>query len=242
MARHILIVDESQMMRRVLQARILANLDDAVILEASGIEQATQVMDTDTVHLIVYSWDVQDERGLQFCKNAVVCKNGPSIPFLFLISDKKEHMAMAAELVGKAYLALPCSPEEMARAIDRVCSPIKLRQTKRYSIGDTNAIIDQRQVRIEATVLNVSAGGSLCEFELDPQFNSAFPMTLTIQFNGEEGPVIVKDLSAVVSTMLVVSRHSDQTPKQTRMGFKFINLSDQARDILAQVFTHAEDN
>lgn len=241
MARHILIVEESQMMRRVLQAQIFANLDDVVILEANGIEQASRIIDTDTVHLIVYGWDTHDEEGLQFCKEAVVCKNGPSIPFLLLISDNKEHVAIAAEVVGKAYLAMPCSPAEMAQAIDRVCSPVKLRQTKRYSIGDTHALIEQRQIRMEASVLNVSAGGSLCEFELDSQFNSAFPLTLSIQFDGEDGPVAVKDLNAVVSTLLVVNRHSDQTPKRIRMGFKFVHLPDFARTALTQVFAQAED-
>lgn len=241
MARHILIVDESDMMRRVLQARILANLDDAVISEASTIEQATRIMDANTVHLILYSWDIQDEMGLQFCQETAAGKNGPAIPFLFLISDKREHVAMAEELVANAYLVMPCAPEVLARTIDRVCSPVKLRQAKRYSISDTRALIEQRQVQVESQVLNVSVGGALCEFELDPLLNSAFPVLLSIQFSGEEEQETVKELSAVATTMLVITRHSDQTPKRIRLGFKFVHLTDTAKATLARVLAQAEE-
>jgi DNA-binding NarL/FixJ family response regulator len=241
MARHILIVDESGMMRRVLQARILSTIDDAVISEASSIAQAAHVMDTSTVHLILYSWDIQDEMGLQFCKESAAGRNGGVVPFLFLINDKKEHVAMAYELVGNAYLVMPCSAEELARAIDRVCSPVRLRQAKRYSIGDTRAVIEQRQVQVEAQVMNLSAGGSLCEFDLDPHLNCAFPMIMSIQFGGDEGQETVKELSVVATNMLVITRQNDQTPKRIRMGFKFVHLPDFAREIFTRAFAQAED-
>lgn len=241
MARHILIVDESEMMRRVLQTRILANLDDAVISEASGVEQAAQLLGEKTVHLILYSWDIQDEKGLQFCKSAAAGKNGAPIPFLFLISDKKEYIDMAADLVGKAYLAMPCSAEALAHAINRICNPVKLRQAKRYSITDTRAVITQNQVRMEAAVVNVSAGGALCEFEPALQFNSAFPVTMSIDFKNDEGLVTVSDLGAVATNMLVMTRHDDHAAKSLRMGFKFICLTDAAIKILERIFTQIKE-
>lgn len=241
MARHILIVEESGMMRRVLQARILSTIDDAVISEASAIAQATQIMDTSTVHLILYSWDIQDEMGLQFCKESEAGRNGAPTPFLFLINDKEEHVAMAADLVGNSYLVMPCTAEALASAIDRVCSPVKLRQTKRYSISDTRAIIEQRQVQVEAQVMNLSAGGSLCEFELDPNLNGAFPMTMSIHFSGDDGQETVSDLTVVATNMLVLTRHNDQTPKRIRMGLKFVHLPDTARDTFARAFAQAEE-
>ena len=242
MARHILIVDESDMMRRVLQTRIHANLSDAVISEAKGIEQATRVLRENTIHLILYGWDVQDEKGLQFCMQAAAGENGPPIPFLFLIGDKKEHVQMAAELVGNAYLSMPCSTETLARAIDRFCHPVKLRQDKRYSLNDTSAVIEQRQVRMEVQVLNVSTGGALCEFDLDPQFNGAYPVMMSIQFSSENGSVAIDGLQAVATNMLVIARHDDQTPKRLRMGFKFVNLSDFARQTFARIFSQSEEN
>lgn len=241
MARHILIVDESDMMRRVLQTRINANLSDAVISEAKGIAQATQVLNDNTIHLILYSWDVQDERGLQFCKKAAAGENGPPIPFLLLIGDKKEHVEMAAELVGNAYLSMPCPPEALTRAIDRLCHPVKLRQDKRYSINDTSAVIEQRQVRMEVQVLNISTGGALCEFDLDPLFNGAYPVMMSIQFSRENGSVSIDDLRVVATNMLVIARHNDQTPKRLRMGFKFVNLSDFARQTFARIFSQSEE-
>jgi CheY-like chemotaxis protein len=241
MARHILIVDESDMMRRVLHARIHANLDDAVIFEASGVEQAAEFLHKNTVHLILYGWDIQDEEGFQFCKNAAAGRNGAPVPFLFLISDKKEYIEMAAELAGTAYLTMPCSAEVLAQAIDRICNPVKLRQAKRYSISDTRAVINQRQIRMEAAVVNVSAGGALCEFESDSAFNSAFPVMMSIQFTTEEGLVTVTDLSAVATNMLVMTRHGDQTAKCLRMGFKFIHLTDFALETFDRIFTQLEE-
>lgn len=241
MARHILIVDESDMMRRVLQARILANLDDAVISEANGVAQAKHFLKKNTAHLILYSWDIQDEEGLQFCKNAAAGNIGAPVPFLFLISDNKEYIEMASDLVGQAYLTMPCSADALSQAIDRICSPVKLRQTKRYSINDTRAVISQRQTRMEASVVNVSAGGALCEFELDSQFNNAFSVSMSIQFNTEEGPVTISALSAVATNMLVITRHEDQTAKCLRMGFKFIHLTDSAKKTFDQIFTQLEE-
>jgi DNA-binding NarL/FixJ family response regulator len=242
MARHILIVDESDIMRRVLQARILTNLDDAVIYEAGGVEQAAQLINDTTIHLILYSWDIQDEEGFQFCKNVAAGKNGPPIPFLFLISDKKEYIAMAVELVGEAYLTMPCSTEELAQAIDRICHPVKLRQAKRYSINDARAVISQRQVRIEAVIMNVSSGGALCEFELDSQFNIAFPVKMSISFtNEDEGLVLIDDLSAVATNMLVMTRHEDQTGKRVRIGFQFVHLADSANKTFDRIFTQLEE-
>jgi len=240
MARHILIVEESDMMRRVLQARILSHIDDAVLSEARDLEQANHVMGANPVHLILYSWDIQDEKGLQYCLASAAGKKGAPVPFLFLISDKKEHVAMAEELVGNAYQVLPCSGEVLARSIDRICSPVKLRQAKRYSIQDTHATIMQRQIQMEAEVVNLSAGGSLCEFDLDPQVNYAYPLTMSVRFGGGQDEA-VNDLGVVATNMLVISRHADQTPKRVRMGFKFLLLSASAQDLFARVFAKAEE-
>lgn len=241
MARHILIVDESEMMRTVLGARILSVLDDAVILHACGADEIGQIVDREVVHLILYSWDIQDEIGLQLCTKLAQREDGPQIPFLFLIGDKKEHVEMATELVGSSHLVMPCPPEALCRAIDRVCSPVTLRQAKRYSIGDTCAVIEQRQVRIDATVINISIGGALCEMDLDPLFSWAYPLMLSVQFSGEQGSVEVNDLRGVISNMKVMTWHSDQTPKRIRVGVKFLGVSDTVRDVLDQVFTQTED-
>lgn len=241
MARNILIVDESDMMRRILHARIHTSLDDAVIYEASGVEQAAQFVSKNVVHLILYSWDILDEEGFQFCKNIAAGQNGVPVPFLFLISDKKEYIDMAVELVGPAYLVLPCPTEVLAQAIDRICSPVKLRQAKRYSISDTHAVITQRQVRIEAAVVNVSAGGALCEFELDAQLNSAFPVSMSLRLNDGEGVVTIDDLRAVATNMLVMTRHEDQTAKSLRMGFKFVGIPGIAQETFDRIFAQLEE-
>lgn len=241
MARHILIVDESEMMRRVLGARILSVLDDAVILQANGVDALGQIVDRKEVHLILYSWDIQDEIGLQLCTRLASRDDAPKIPFLFLISEKKEHVEMAAELVGSSHLVMPCPPETLCRAIDRVCSPVTLRQTKRYSIGDTHAVIEQRQVRSEAAVINISTGGALCELDLDPMFSWAYPLKISIKFATEKGPVEINDLPGVISNMKVMSRHPDQTPSRIRAGVKFLNLCDAVMDVLDQVFAKAEE-
>lgn len=241
MARNILIVDESDMMRRVLHARIHASLDDAVIYEASGAEEASQFVRKHTVHLVLYSWEIQDEEGFQFCKGIASGKYGVPIPFLFLISDKKEHIDMAEELVGAVYLVLPCPTEVLAQAIDRICSPVKLRQAKRYSISDTHAVIIQRQVRLEAAVVNVSAGGALCEFELDAQLHIAFPVNMSLQLYDGERQVTIDDLRAVATNMLVMTRHEDQTAKRLRMGFQFIGIPGFAQETFDRIFAQFEE-
>lgn len=241
MARHILIVDESEMMRRVLGARIMSVLDDAVILQAHGADAVGPILERETVHLILYSWDIQDEIGLQLCTKLASRDDGPQIPFLFLISDKKEHVEMAAELVGSSYLAMPCPPEILCRAIDRACSPVTLRQTKRYSISDTQAVIEQRQLRSDAAVINISIGGALCELDLDPLFNCSYPLMLSIKFNGDQGLVEVNDLHGVISSIKVMTRYPDQSPRRIRAGVKFLSVCDAVRDILDQVFAQADE-
>ena len=241
MARHILIVEESDMMRRVLQARILSSLNEAVISEAAGIGQAKGVIARSTVHLILYGWDIHDRKGLDFCRRVAAGGNGAAIPFLLLVNDQREHLELAAELAGNAYLALPCSAEALAQAIDRVCSPAALRQAKRYSLLDTQSVIEQRQVRIAASVQNISLGGALCEFEMEPQLNSAYPCMLTLIFAGEDGPVQVGEIRAVVSNLLVIDRHPDQTPKLIRLGLKFLQLSGPGQERLEQILSQSQE-
>ena len=239
MARHVLIVERSSALRHVLQARILAILDDVVISEASGIEQACYVLDNNTVHLVIYGWDAPDRKGFDFCRRELGERRGGEIPCLLLVNSGKESDAgKLAEGGLTSYIRMPCTDSELGAAINRACDPLGLRRSKRYNMTGVRGVIEQRKLKVDMEVINFSSGGVLCEFEVGLQFNCADPAMISITFTEQD--LRADRLHSVVSSLKVITRNSDYTPHLIRVGFKFINVPEQAAAVLNEVFARAE--
>ena len=241
MARHVLIVEKSHMTRRVLQARILAILDDVILSEAADTDEAAALIKKSTIHLALYGWDAEDDQGIIFCNQELKTANEEPIPFVFLVANPTKKAVAILEEQGVAnYVKMPCAAKDLAGAIDQACHPSSLRESKRYFISGSHGLIEQRNLTIDCKVLNVSLGGMLCEFEMDAHFNCIDPVMISSSFGTDA--TRVENIYAILSNIKVVERNTDYTPKLVRMGFKFLNLAEESKNALTSILDQAEEN
>ena len=239
MARHILMAGKSDSDRRNLEASLLATYDDVVISEVNNVEQAKAILSNNAIHLVIYALEADDTAGLDFC--AGIAAYGPEGLMPCIILAYSELAVSEAVKQGlDSVLKMPCSSTKLVELINKVCNPVHLRKAKRYSIQGTEEVIEQRNLRLQSVVLNISSGGVLCEFEPLPMFNLCDPVMITLQFM-ENNPILSDTkIYAILSNMKVVECNSDYTPFKIRAGFKFIFLPQEALEALNLIFDNAD--
>lgn len=239
MARHILMVGKSASIRRNLESDLLAMYDDVVLSEVNTVPQVELSLANSSIHLVIYVMDADDQEGLHYC--ADISSADPEImpPCLVLACDR----VTAGEAKGhgiKNVLMMPYSADKLADIINRICNPVGLRQSKRYSIPKTTAIIKQRDLQMKAVVLNVSSGGVLCEFTPVYTFRIVDPVMLTLQFLNKNSALAASKIYAISSNMKVVERNDDYTPRKIRVGYKFITVSPDTLAALNIIFQEVD--
>ena len=242
MARHFLLVEKSDLMRKILHTRILANINDAVISEVLSNDEVIAHIEKNPCNLVLSSWDVTDPKGLDLVKNMRQHEKGKSIPCIILIGDeaKYENQLMAAGI--KEFLKMPCSPQLLTETINRVCNPVSLRASRRFSPPDTLVYIEQRTAIANGKVLNISAGGLLCDLDYDQAFNFLEPVMMSVVVLLEGKDERVEGLFAVMSNLKVIERNSDFTTKQLRLGVAFVNTPKATLQTLESLLEKADQS
>lgn len=241
MARNILIVDRSISMRRIIAAMVQANVNDAVLSYASDYDEAARMVKARGSHIVISTWDSSDSGGQTFFQ-AIQSENpaGQSIPIIALVAQ--EHAGKLARVAAVEEVLMPCTAEALADVINRVCNPVTLRQSKRYSLPDTTVILVQDGVeQVGAVVVNISSGGLLCEMEYPTHFNCALSMMVSVIFNLQGEELAATGLLSAFTAIKVIARNPDHSPKRIRLAFYFITVPQAAADIMNRVFVHAEE-
>ncbi len=237
MARHILLAGKISARRRCLEADLLAMYDDVVVSEVITVQQAGAALANGNIHLVIYALDSDDEAGINFCADTV--SNGKNnLPCLVLATDQKVTDEAGRRGI-KNILTMPYSTDKLAEIINRICNPVGLRKSKRYSLPDATAEIMQREMRIKADVLNLSYGGVLCEFKPDYMFRISDPVMINLKLSDGNLPEDHK-IYAIPSNMKVLERNADYTLLKIRVGFKFITLSAKVLDCLRIIFNDVD--
>lgn len=237
MVRKILVVDESSTMRRIIHTMILANINDAVVEEVANKSEALTWLASKDCHLILCSLDVVDLRGFELYRE--LQESGKEIPFVMLFAKQEKFLQMAKQHGLAEYLLMPCSAKVLTDTINRVCNPVSLRRSTRYSAQGTTATIEQGRVAVEADVINISEGGVLLEFDHRPELNLTAPVMMAVSFTIEGKKLVAPGLYSTMGNMKVVERHSDLTPKRFRAGFVFV-VTTAAKPIFEKVFSALE--
>ncbi len=243
MPRKILIVDQSASIRRILRTMILANINDAEISEAENSSSATDFLATDPQHIVLFSWESSSEQWLRFVKQTKADPDNHRLNFILFTSSPDDERFDKARQSGVAHrLITPCSPETLTDLINRACNPALLRHTRRYNVPDSVANLAQGVACLDATIINISMGGMLCEIPLTEELDWTVPLLASVTFpaadNGQ--PVAVANLFSVISSFFVQKRNSDFTPKTIRISMRFLNLPPDAEAKLSSVFSQAE--
>jgi DNA-binding NarL/FixJ family response regulator len=243
MARHFLLVEKSETMRKIFHSKILANIDDAVISDVSGNGDVFHHIEQNPCHLVLCSWDVTDPEGFNLVHELKRHAKGKSIPCIMLLlgdDDKYEEQVVAAGI--KDYLKMPCPPKLLSDTINRVCNPVNLRASKRYSLADTIALLEQRTADTKGEVLNVSTGGLLCDLDYDENFNFAEPMMMSVVIRTEGAEETVEGLYSIMTNLKVLARNADYTPRKIRIGVTFVNTPKETKSRLEALLEKTEQS
>ncbi len=239
MARHILITGCSSRKRRKLESNLLSMYDDILISEVRKVSQAREALTHNIVHLLLYVLTEKDDDGLDFCREISRPESDNHTPCIILVDEQRA--AHAGLHHGLQYILPLNSPSsELGTLINKICNPMAMRLSPRYSIPKTEAIIAQRDRQLQTDVLNISSGGLLCEFTTDNIFQVCDPVMITINFTGDDEIASLKEIYAVLSSLKIIERNPDFTPLKIRAGFTFIIIPPVVEKRLRKIFTEAE--
>jgi CheY-like chemotaxis protein len=242
MARKILVVDASPMMRTIIRTTIQSNLSDVVVLETNDGQEAVAQIKKEKCDLILSSWELPVLDGVELFWKIREIPERKNIPFVLLTSKEEDEQHPLIKESGIKYcLPTPFKSQVLVEIINRLCNPISLRASTRYSIPRTEVEIAQSREQYLANMVNISEGGVLCEMDLAEAYNIHLPVVITITFPPDFENLVVRGLHATLVQLNVLSHSVDHTPDKVRIAYKFIQVPSDAQHAMQKVFSLAAE-
>lgn len=237
MARNIIILDSSASMRRIIRTMIQATVNDAVVSEAQDAEEARGLIEDAHYHLVMFSRESSNKKWLEFAQKRLALPEGQRTNFILFTSSKKQDYLEEIKRYGiHEHIIIPCAPNVLGELIARTCTHFSMRATRRYSIHDACANLEQGSRSFPAEVINFSEGGMLCELDAPAQLNWFLPTMISMEFNLDGGMLRVAGLYSVARRLMVVESNPDYSPRRIRLACRFLSVPEESRKQLAQVF------
>lgn len=237
MARNIIILDSSASMRRIIRTMIQATVNDAVVSEAQDAEEARGLIEDAHYHLVIFSRESSGKKWLEFARKRLALPEVQRTNFVLFTSMKKQDYIEEIRRYGiEEYFTIPCAPNVLGELITRLCTPFSLRKARRYSVPDAIASLEQGGSSFPAEIVNFSEGGLLCELDASSQFNWCMPAMIGLELNLEGAMLKVVGLYSVVRRLMVVESNADYSPRRIRLACRFINVPEESKKQLLQVF------
>jgi CheY-like chemotaxis protein len=237
-----LLINESQLLRKIIKAYVLAELTDMVVeaVETSeeGLDQARQK----EYDLILSGQEMTGLDGIEIFKRLKQSGPNQDTPFILMTStssvEQQERLARAGL---KHILYSPFTAEKLARLIDEVSHPRDKRQHARFNIAGAEAWVYMGEQGVSVAALNVSRAGLLGEFKPPRAYQTSWrPVKLDLIFPADYGSRRIEGVSASPVRAEVMSWQEDDTPKVMRMAWHFLDLSGAAGRALDEVLGQAK--
>ncbi|MFZ5775590.1 MAG: PilZ domain-containing protein [Thermodesulfobacteriota bacterium] len=243
MARHIMILDRSASMRRILRTVLQATVNDAIVTEAQNVEEAVAKIEEGQFNLVLFSKESVDKEWLDYAQQRLSMPGRQQTHFALLSSSRNDDYLAELKSHGiTEHLLIPCSPNSLGELVTRICSPFAMRAARRYSAPNTTAVVSQGANSFKAEVVNFSEGGMLCEFSANGQYNWAAPMMVTLDFDQDGAHTIVPGLYTLLARLMVVESNPDYTPSRVRLACRFLMVPEESKQKLATIFSTIEEH
>ncbi|MEW6428211.1 MAG: PilZ domain-containing protein [Thermodesulfobacteriota bacterium] len=236
MARRAVLIESSDTMRKILAAIIMAHHNDVSVIDAVDCEQAKEIIAQQQVQMIVYNWDGVSADYLDLLR----VSEERALPVLVLVADPESATVtdlLAASLPESHIAAL--TEDAIAGAINRVCDPRRLRASRRYSIPGTIARLRQGEITYFGVVINISAGGMLCDIEYAESFRWDAPTEVQLDFPVADGKIEVGGIAGGVRRLAVLECEDNGQPVLLRLAYAFGAMAPAEVDRLLQVLTRS---
>jgi CheY-like chemotaxis protein len=220
---------------------IQATVNDAVVSEAQDAEEAQGLIEDAHYHLVIFSRGSSDKKWLEFAQKRLALPEGQKTNFILFTSSKKQDYLEELKRYGiEEYLAIPCSPNDLGELIARLCTPFSMRKSRRYSVPDSIASLEQGNNNFPVEVINFSEGGVLCELDSPAQLNWCMPAMISMEFNFDGATLKVDGLYSVARRLMVVESNSDYSPRRVRLACRFISVPEESKNKLVHIFSLIE--
>lgn len=241
MPRRILIIDKSSSLRKIIRTSILTNISDAEVIEASNSDEALRKLEEQECHLAFFSWETSSESWPGFFSKVNKIPRKRPVPFVLLTSGTgKKYMPEVKDLGIENHLLIPCTTESLTEIINRVCNPVLLRTTTRYSTNDATATLSSGDKIFQAELVNISKGGLLCDMNFSLDFKWAVPAMISINFLLEGERYFVTDLYSAPVRLSVIASNPDYSIKRIRAAYRFVHISQDNQEVMEMVMALLE--
>ena len=117
---HILIVDDSTIMRQILKrALVKIGYSNVIISEAANGLEALEYFRKDKPDLVLSDWNMPDMDGMGLLQ--AIRQEDPDIPFGFITAQSTDALRESAQFYGAHFLlSKPFTPETLSAAIQSV--------------------------------------------------------------------------------------------------------------------------
>ena len=241
MSREILVVHESQLLRKIVASYAQAELSDLMVELASTAEEGLRILKEKKFDVVVSTLEMQGMDGLTLFREMAHTGSNAKTPFLLMTSTDTHGQRHRISQAGIDHVLLaPFTGEEFASALDRACNPREKRAHDRFGIYDTEAIIHIGQARVKAKILNISRFGAYCELVYrDDYVQPLKPVMFDIFFPEEYGRARAEGLEAAIMRLHVMTYGENYVPKIIRVAYQFINIPEAAAQTLATILDRA---
>ncbi|MEW6219993.1 MAG: response regulator [Thermodesulfobacteriota bacterium] len=242
MARRVVVVDPSMVIRKIIRSTIHSHLGDVVVAEAEdGLEGLELLQADERCDLVLSGLEMSGLDGIELYWQMRQLPGRAATPFVLLTSTlDPAHLGRVRDAGIRDCLPIPFAPKTLVEIVGRLCDPAALRRSERYSIHGATALLAQGTHRFAACLVNISLGGLLCDLAFHGSLLLTRPAEISLAFPEEyEGLKVSGILSALVN-FNVVAFEADHSPRDVRLAYKFVQVPSEAVLVLGRVLQIAE--
>ncbi|MEW6267292.1 MAG: response regulator [Thermodesulfobacteriota bacterium] len=244
MPRLMLVIHESQLIRKIVTGYALSELSDVLPETTGSTEEALKILSEKKYDVIISGMEMGGVDGAEIFKK--MRRSGPNreTPFIILTAtDTKANRQRLARSGVRHVLIAPFSGTDLSRLVNEASNPREKRCHERYSIPGTEANLKIQDAIIISTVINISTKGALCEFEYREEHPlSLRPFPLEVVFPAEYGHARAKDVLAALLRLNAMSWRPNHVPEIVRVAYKFVKVPEAAANTLAMVLGKASQD
>lgn len=117
----VLIVDDSGVMRKIIQKNIkAANLAVDTFVEAGDGKEGLEKLKEGPVDLILCDWNMPNMTGIEFAKTVKNCAEFSAIPIVMITTEGSDSMRQEASDAGvKGYITKPFTPDQLTAELGK---------------------------------------------------------------------------------------------------------------------------
>lgn len=118
----VLLVDDSQVMRRIMIGALKQSGTDDVVEAANGREAVNVVAKDDTIGLVLMDWNMPEMTGIEALKK--IRAGGNKVPIIMVTTEAEKAKVLEAIKSGaNDYLAKPFGPKEIQEKLAKFLGP-----------------------------------------------------------------------------------------------------------------------